>query len=343
MGTPRPIVFRVLLCVGVLLPITALAARAGTDDAASAIESLTEAERGILDARLPGWAELPPEQQARIAKNVIRLRQLEGEERTRFLDRVRALERHREAHGRLPAELGSARNPVQRDLLRKRGVLVRAVGARLWASLTGEARAAIKSAPGRRGRAMAEVAFAGRLVAAQARAMAAAGEPIAIPYDLEPATQRRADQLRSRAAEGDAKARLKLAQLSVMLAGRALLDESTPGVALDAEALRRVGARVEALDPAVFRAAVAQLEKAAASPRSLERYFRAGEAARGAARDARLRRLLGAIEEARPALDADARLWTPAKRLERALRQALEQGPRAEGVPSPPGAGRGPR
>ncbi len=325
----------VLLHLGLAAPV-----RAEGSDASSALDRLTEAERLVLDERLEGFAEMPLRRREQIAANVIRLRGLEGEARARFLERVRALERHRDEHGRLPRALDQARNPQRRDAIRRRGVIVRGVGQRMWTGLSGEARKRIKSTLGRRGRGVVELVFAQRLLATRARALVAAEGPLALPEALPPRAKRRVEQLVAQAQEGDDKARLKLAHLAVGLERQALLETVPASGRVDAETLERIGAAVEAQGPVAFQETLAEVERAARDGRTLERYARAGGGpGRGGSRPpghaAKLRRLGKALEEARPALQADPRLRGPAERLDRALRKALEAGGPARRVPPP--------
>lgn len=313
-------------CVlGVVLATVAfpLAARGEGGEGEGALDRLTPKERRVLDERVAGFAELAPRRQEQIAANVIRLRSLEGEDRVRFFERVRAIERHREEHGRLPSGLDAARNPKRRDAIRRRGTLVRAAGHRCWALLSPTARTRIRSTLGRRGRSTVEMVFAQRLQASRARAMAAVPGPIEYPDDLPAKARRRAEQLLEQEAGGDPKARLRLAHFLIGLRSRALLEDVPATGKVDAPTLKRLGEAVEALDPALFEVKVKELERAAQSDRLLERYARAGSSKAAAAKEARLRRLLKALEDGRSATRDVPRLRGPAERLERALRQTL--------------------
>ena len=322
--------YRIPFIALLALALLAVVPPAAADDAASApaLEQLTPDERRVLDERVEGFADLPAKGQEKIAANVIRLRALEGEERTRFLERVRAVERHRERHGRLPSGLDAARNPKRRDAIRRRGFLVRAVGQPMWAALSPEARARIKTTLGRRGRGAVEIVFAQRLVAAEARALAEGQGPIEVPTPVSPPLRRRIRQLSAQAEGGDAKARLRLAKLVVGLRSQELQESMPKAFPADGATLRSIGERVQASDPDLFARAVQDLERAAASDEGLERYARSAGVVRETARRGKLQRLRKALEDARPALEGDPRLRGPADRLDRALGQALERGKR---------------
>ena len=314
---------RAVLLALVLLACAPL--RSEAEEPGAALGRLTPQERRVLEERVPDFDRMDPQRQERIAANVIRLRGLDGEARARLRDRLRALERRRDEQGRLPSGLEAARTPTWRETIRRRGALVRGVGTRMWASLDPDARRRITATLGRRGRGAVEVAFTQRVLAEQARALAASLAVIELPDGLPPRVERRVAPLRERAEAGDAKARLHLAQLAVVVRAQGWVEEFPASGRVERETLEAVGEAVRASAPDVFAAAVADLERATAGAARLGALRARRRGRRAGPKDPRLVRLRKALDEARPALEADPRLRGPAERLEGALEQALER------------------
>ncbi len=65
-------------------------ARPGPSDAKTKdfLAQLTDEERSFLQKRVKGWAQLPPQKQQMIARNVLRMRNMSAEQRKRFSERM---------------------------------------------------------------------------------------------------------------------------------------------------------------------------------------------------------------------------------------------------------------
>jgi hypothetical protein len=338
--------FRLAASLAVLV-LLCVAATPAAAEGESALERLTPEERAFVE-KFPGWAELSEKQKEHLAVNAIRLRSLAPEDRARFMRRLQEVKQHRDQHGRLPEGFKRFRNPKVRAEMKNRGLLMRAVGATLWTDLPDATHETVKDVLGPRGRGRVEDAFFRRLWGRVAAKIAEAGVPaIEVAPDAPPPFVERLKDLRAKAEEGDEQAKLKLAHVALAQQSRSLVRELDGVDPDDEETLLRIGALIKAKQPEVYAAALAELQKAAGAEESLKQYAERGHRGRGPSRgrygrDEPLRRLLHALEEARPLLGQDPELEEAAQRLERLVRKALGT-PRRGGMRPGTGKDRRPR
>ncbi|MFV1958515.1 MAG: DUF3106 domain-containing protein, partial [Planctomycetota bacterium] len=315
----------------VLLAPAASAGDGGAGGQASALAQLTPAERRALVGRVPGWEKLPRARREKIAANVLELRRLSPEDRARFVERIRAIERHRSRTGRLPGGFSGARNPKRREEMRRRTRFVHAVGVAMQSALSPDVRQRLERWLERGERVRLESAFVQRLWDLQVRQMAAGDlPPLQLPTDMAASRRQRVEELQAKAAGGDETARRKVARLVLGQEVREFARDLGAGARDDPSVLREVGRRVQARYPEAFAAAVGELETAARGPEALRRYLRRGRSPTGpddAARGrVRLEKLLRVLREARSALAQDPVLEATAAKLERMLGRALRLG-----------------
>lgn len=266
---------RRLLCG--LLPalfVVLLLATTARAEEPSALERLTTEERVYLEAQVPDWDELSAQRRERIARSVIRIRELPEEKRRALLDRIQRLKHGREAgRGPRPGRLEHHLDPRRVKSHRRRTHVMKAVGAVLWSGLPEDTRRAIDRTYAGHDRERVRMAFFRRLVGRIAKRRAEEGVPaIPVSADLSPEWRRGLEKLRAEAEAGDAGALRKLAHISVfhdLRSAGAELERNGPP---DEAAVRRLGARVKEQYPEAFAATIAELAEAAQDETALRRY-----------------------------------------------------------------------
>lgn len=313
---------RLVLPALVVLLVLATTGPARADEP-SALERLSARDLAWLEERVPDWKDLPLERRERLAANVLRVRSLSPEERRVFHERIDALKHHREAHrGPPPGRGPRAVDPRAMARLARRGQLLRAVGAYLWAGVSEESRQAIQKALGARGRDSVAMAAYRRLWSHLAECKAAEGVvELHLPDDAPSGLVDRVAHWRREAEQGNQKARLHLAQLAVAQDLHEVVQRLEQAGPLGPDAVQRVGALLRSRYPEAFARVEAELEAVIADEDALKRYVRRERGprhGRGQGVEA-ARRLLRALEEAGALLERHPSLEGPARRLKRAL------------------------
>ena len=349
----RPTV--ILLCVLCVVALVWGAPDAQAEERA-ALERLTAEERAHLESQVSGWAELSAERQEKIARTVIRIRELPEAQRRALLERIQRLKRGREAgRGPRPERLGHHLDPRRMQAHRHRGHVMRAVGAVLWGELPEATRTAIEGSLEKRDRGRVAMAFFRRFVGRIAEERAREGvPPIPVSPDLPPKERKGLEALRAKAEAGDERALERLAHMSVVHDLQRAAAELGRDGPPDEAAMRRLGARVHEAYPEAFAASVAELTEAAHSEEALRRYAphgRGGPHGRQAGPpESQARRLLEALDQSGGLLRKHPELKEHVRALKHRLREIVGEGPpdrmgpgrRPGGRRGPPG-GRGPR
>ena len=189
---PAALCLCLLFLAAVALGVAARPARA---EPPSALEQLTDAERAHLETQVPGWKDLPADRQERIARSVLRIRELPEAQRRALLERIQRLKHGREAgRGPRPGRLEHQLDPRRMRSYRQRGHVMRAVADLLWGELSEEARRAIDAAFGREGRERVAMSYFRRLVGRIAEQRAREGvPPIPVSPELAPDVQQELD------------------------------------------------------------------------------------------------------------------------------------------------------
>jgi hypothetical protein len=191
-----------------VLPIL-LAGPAHADESPS-VERLTAAEIDHLRRHVPAWDDLPEERRERIAKNVLRLRNLSPEERSRLQGRLERFQREgEEGRDRLPERL-SKLHGRPRDQFRLHARLASALGPAVLAELPEDVRAALAAPGSHGGRPRAAVLgflFLRGILARTAEELGASGGHLAYEPSPEAAAAYAARKARFEAATPDARER----------------------------------------------------------------------------------------------------------------------------------------
>jgi hypothetical protein len=296
-------------------------------DGPSAVSQLTAEEVAILRRKVPDWDRMDPRRRERIAKTVLRLRNLSDEERETFLRRIQEVKDRGQ----------QARPHGGREHWQRRAGLMRALSSVMWSDLPEDVRTRITETLDGRARMGLGKAFYARFWARVVEARAAEGLPeVVLPPDAPEDLVQRMEQARVRAEAGDRRA-------LAMLVGRALDHETrelTSGLGPEADAAtyQEAGERLREEFSEAYQETLREVLTVLEQPERIASFIRRGpgpghDVPLGPTAKARVRELIQSIRETLPHLEQHPRMRAQLMRLMNELQRTVDGEGRPNGRP----------